>query len=215
MISYGTRSKTKSGGLIDGIDCPSCENQKFHSFGIIKFFHISRIPTFPTGKLVGIECTHCKRTLTDKELPSEVSDKIRSSLFSKKDVLPLYAGLLIIALAISYFGYSFNEQSKQEAIYIEQPAVNDLYVADFSKLFEDSKDGYKYGLLRVNVLSSEQVGLQVSNVVFNKTKGVFKDIRNESWSSDTYFADQMMYIDREALKDLKETGAIRSITRPE
>src|SRR5690606_6056902 len=97
MIFFGSRGKTVSGQLIEGIQCPSCENQKFISFGTIRYFHLYWIPTFPTSKTVGIECTHCKRTLVDNEISTDISKRIKAAVFTKSSVIPMFSGLILIA----------------------------------------------------------------------------------------------------------------------
>jgi len=122
MIFFGSRGKAVSGQVVEGIQCPNCENQQFITFGIIRYFHLYWIPTFPTSKTVGIECTHCKRTLVDKELPPELAKKIKTTVFNKKNIIPMFSGLIIIACIILFGVYTVQQDSIQETTYIEQPA---------------------------------------------------------------------------------------------
>ncbi len=57
----------------------------------------------------------------------------------------------------------------QEATYLEHPAINDLYIVNFTKIFPDVDSEYKYGLIRIMQLSSGQVEFQVSRTVFWST----------------------------------------------
>lgn len=100
MIFFGSRGKTVSGQVVEGIQCPSCDNKQFITFGIIRYFHLYWIPTFPTSKKVGIECTHCKRTLIDKELPTELCKEIKKVVFNKRNVIPTFSGLIIFTLLL-------------------------------------------------------------------------------------------------------------------
>ena len=65
MIFFGTRGKTAVGQSVTGPQCPNCQSTAFTSFGVQRYFHIYWIPTFPTGKHVGIECSNCKHTILD------------------------------------------------------------------------------------------------------------------------------------------------------
>ncbi len=213
MIFFGSKGKTISGQLVEGIQCPNCESQKFITFGIIRYFHLYWIPTFITSKAVGIECTHCKKTLIDKELPGDLSKDIKGTVFNKKNTTPMFSGLIIIAFLALFITYTVQKDNMQEVAYIEQPAINDLYIVDFTKIFTDTDPKYKYGLMRIKQISSDQVELEVSEIAYNKTSGVRKDIREGKTSSDSYYDSEPFYIDIIKLKAMKDTGAISSIER--
>lgn len=213
MIFFGSKGKTISGQLVEGIQCPNCDSQKFTTFGIIRYFHLYWIPTFITSKAVGIECTHCKRTLIDNELPEDLSIDIKGNVFNKKNTIPMFSGLMIIAILALFVTYTVQQDNAQEAAYIEQPAINDLYIVDFTKIFTDTDPKYKYGILRIKQISSGQAEFQVSQIAYNKTSGVRKDIREGKTSSDSYYDSEPFYIDISKLKTMKDTRAINSIER--
>jgi len=213
VIFFGSKGKTISGQLVEGIQCPNCDSQKFTTFGIIRYFHLYWIPTFITSKAVGIECTHCKRTLIDNELPEDLSIDIKGNVFNKKNTIPMFSGLMIIAILALFVTYTVQQDNAQEAAYIEQPAINDLYIVDFTKIFTDTDPKYKYGILRIKQISSGQAEFQVSQIAYNKTSGVRKDIREGKTSSDSYYDSEPFYIDISKLKTMKDTRAINSIER--
>lgn len=213
MIFFGSRGKTITGQVVDAVQCPSCENDLFVTFGVLRYFHLYWIPTFPTSKTVGIECTHCKRTLVDKELPEGLSKQIKSTLFTKKKTLPMFSGLIIIACLTLFGAFAIQQENIEEAAYIEQPAVNDLYTVNFTKIFNDTDPEYKYGIIRVKHLSSKQAELQVSNIAYNKASGARKDIRKGKTSTDSYYTKELLTVDISKLKDMKESRAIHSIER--
>jgi len=213
MIIFGTKGKTVAGQNVEGIECPSCGNNQFATFGILRYFHLFWIPTFPTSKVAGVECAHCKKTLIGKELPAELSKQIKSTVFNKKNTLPMFSGLLVITLFVLFVAYAIQQDNINEAAYIEQPAINDLYIVNFTKVFDDIDPDYSYGVMRVKHLSSSQVELQVSKIAYNKTSGVRKDIRKSKTSSDSYYDSEPFYIDINKLKGMKESGAIYSVER--
>ncbi|WP_157360384.1 hypothetical protein [Aliagarivorans marinus] len=55
---------------------------------------------FLIGRDVLLECSHCKRTMSAKELPMELAQKVRAGCFTKRNVLPMFTGLLLIAAVI-------------------------------------------------------------------------------------------------------------------
>ena len=77
MIFFGSRGKTISGEIVEGIQCPHCEKEEFITFGIMRYFHLYWIPMFLTSRVAGIECTHCKKTLIGKEIPKELSQNVK------------------------------------------------------------------------------------------------------------------------------------------
>ena len=213
MIIFGTRGKTVAGQYVEGIECPSCGNERFSTFGILRYFHLFWIPTFPTSRVVGVECAHCKKTLVGKELPKVLSKQIKSTVFNKKNTLPMFSGLIAITLFVLFVAYSVQQDNIKEAAYIEQPAINDLYIVNFTKVFDDTDPDYSYGVMRVKYLSSSQVELQVSKIAYNKVSGVQKDIRNSKTTPDSYYDGDPLYIEIDKLKEMKESGAIYSIDR--
>lgn len=213
MIFFGTKGKAVSGQCIEGIECPSCGNNQFITFGVLRYFHLYWIPVIPTTKTVGIECTHCKKTLVGKELPPELSKQIKSTLFTKKKTLPMFSGLIIIAFLMLFGVFTIQQDNAQEAAYINQPAVNDIYIVNFTKIFTDTDPKFKYGAMRVKYLSSTQIELQVSSMAYNKASGVLDDIRDKKSSSDSYYENELLYIDIDKLKEMKSTGAIYSVER--
>ena len=186
MIIFGSRGKAVAGQLVEGIECPSCGNNQFGTFGTLRYFHLFWIPVFPTSKVTGIECTHCKKTLVGKELPKKLSKQIKSTVFTKKNTLPMYSGLVVITFLVLFLAYDMKQDELKDAAYIEQPAINDLYIVNFTRIFNDTDPEYKYGVMRVKHLSSNQVELQVSTIAYNKTSGVQKDIRAEKALLDAY-----------------------------
>ncbi len=213
MIFFGTRSKIIPGKVVEGIQCPNCENRKFITFGNIQYFHLYWIPTFSMSKTVGIECTHCKRTLIGKEIPADLAKQIESTVFNTKNTAPMFLGLIIIACLVLFGFYAAGQSSVQEAAYIEQPAANDLYIVNFTKIFKDTDPTYKYGILRIKQISTGQVEFQVSRVAYNKASGASKDIRKGKASSDAYYDTEPLFIDIKKLKSMKDSGAIYSIDR--
>jgi DNA-directed RNA polymerase subunit RPC12/RpoP len=106
MIFFGSKGKTISGQVVEGIQCPNCESQKFITFGIIRYFHLYWIPMFLTSRKVGIECTHCKRTLIGKEIPKDLSKQIKTMVFTKRNTIPMFSGLIIIACLALFVAYA-------------------------------------------------------------------------------------------------------------
>ncbi|WP_432467871.1 hypothetical protein [Agarivorans sp. Z349TD_8] len=213
MIFFGSKGKSISGQVIEGLQCPSCENEQFITFGLLRYFHLYWIPTFVTSKKVGIECTHCKKTLIGKELPSDLAKQIKKTVYNLKNTLPMFSGLIIIACLALTLSYSLQQNSLQEVAYIEQPAINDIYIVNFTKIFPQADSKYKYGLIRIKQVSENKIQFQVSQIAYNKAAGARKDIEENKALADSYYDDEPLSFDIKQLKLMKDSGAIYSIER--
>ena len=213
MIFFGSKGKVVVGEKIQGVQCPSCENSQFVTFGILNYFHLYWIPTFLKSRKVGIECMHCKRTLIDDEVPSHLAERIKSSIFTPINTLPMFSGLFIIALLSLGVMYSVQQDSAREEAYFAQPAVNDYYLVDFSKIFVDVDDEYNYGVMRVTNVMSTKVQMQISNKVSNSPLGLGKDIREGNAATDSYYSPETVNFEFGELQEYKDAGAIYSIDR--
>jgi DNA-directed RNA polymerase subunit RPC12/RpoP len=216
MFFWGTKGKTVSGTVVEGIDCPSCESKQFNTFGIIRYFHFYWIPTFIISKLSGIECTHCKKTLIGKEISKELNQQIKKTVFTKKNTLPLYSGLFLIACLALFITYSINQSGKMQHEYIEQPAMNDIYIVDINDIYVGNvSPGYKYGIMRIKNVSSTQVEFEVSNIAYKKASDARKAINDDEYTATAYYAEESIVVDIRKLAALKESGTIYSIQRIE
>ena len=213
MIFFGTKGKVIAGEAVQGVQCPSCENSQYHSFGIIRYFHLYWIPTFLTSRKVGMECTHCKRTLVDEEVPSHLVEQIKPGLFTAGNTLPMFSGLFLIALIVMWFEYNDQQVDAREATYIAQPAVNDYYVVDLTKIYTEADAEYPYGLLRVSDVTTSGIEAQVGSMIYNMTSGVRQDIRDGKAAADDYYEPETQFFEMAELQDLMNSGAIRSIER--
>jgi len=213
MIFFGSKGKVVTGEAVQGVQCPSCENSQLASFGILNYFHLYWIPTFVTSRKVGMECTHCKRTLVGDEVPSHLVDQIKSGVFTTGNTLPMFSGLIIIGLIAIGLSYAVQQADAREATYITQPAVSDYYVVDFREIYSEADAEYPYGLMRVTNVSPSGIEMQVGNMVYNLASGVKKDIRDGKAAADNYYELETIVFKLAELQELRNSGAIHSIQR--
>lgn len=213
MIIFGTRQRTLSGQTIETAPCPDCGNNQFVTFGALRYFHLYWIPTFITGDTIGIECTQCNNTYTDKELPKEITKQIWPTVFKKTRTIPMFSGAFLIACFIAFVVFSVKQDNTKQAQYMNQPALYDIYVVDFTKVFNNTDPEYKYGAMRIKNLSSRHIEFQISQTVYTTTSGVTQDIRDNKTSFDSYYYEKLMSVNISAIKEMKESGAISSIKR--
>ena len=94
MSIYGTKGKLIKGKILEHLECRHCGNRLHRSFGILRYFHICSIPVFAISKKVGLECSNCRWTLLDSQVPEKVRTEINSSVFRQKIRAPTVAGLV-------------------------------------------------------------------------------------------------------------------------
>lgn len=213
MIFFGTKGKVVTGEVVQGVQCPSCEHSQHASFGILNYFHIYWIPTFLTSRKVGVECTHCKRTLVDDEVPSHLVEQIKSGVFTTGNTLPMFSGLIVIGLIAIGLTHVAQQADAEEATYIAQPAARDYYVVDLTEIYSEADAEYPYGLLRVTNVSPSGIEMQVGSMIYNLASGVKKDIRDGTAATDSYYEPETVTFELADLQELKDSGAIHSIVR--
>ena len=123
IVFYGTKGKVIAGPQKQGVACGSCGNTTQNTFGVLRYFHIFWIPLFPIKREVGTECPQCKQTLVGKEVSDTVRNSVKEAVFTAGKVLPMFTGLVILAIIFGYAGYLGTQQSKKEAAYLASPAV--------------------------------------------------------------------------------------------
>lgn len=213
MIFFGTKGKVIAGEQMLGTQCPDCGNSQFTSFGILRYFHLYWIPVFPTSKKIGMECANCKQTLMDNDVPAHLADQIRSGVFTAGRMLPMFSGLIILAIAGLWLNDLHQQDVAEEESYLAQPAVNDYYIVDLSQIFTESDPDYPWGLLRIKSVNSSDIEMQIGNVVYNKATGFSADIREGAAAANSYYDAGTISFEIEELQMYQDTGAIYSIER--
>ncbi len=213
MVFFGTRGKVVPGEQVQGVQCPSCQNGQFVTFGVLNYFHLYWIPTFLTSKKVGMECTHCKKTLVGDDVPPHLAEQIKSGVFTTGRVLPMFSGLIIIALVGLGIGYAVQQDAAQDDIYLAQPAVDDYYVVDFAKIFTEVDAEYHYGVMQITDVTPTEVEMRVSNIAYNMASGVRQDIRDGKAAVDAYYDEGTIRLELGELQAYADAGAFHSIER--
>lgn len=120
MIVFGGRASNIGNFDIPNSKCEYCEEgntQRISVFG--KYAHIFWIPTFPIGKKAVAECTHCKRTIEQKEFPPELKKLYQENKSKAKRPIWHWLGLgifgLLVAL-ISIVGITAEEDPRSELL---------------------------------------------------------------------------------------------------
>ena len=214
MIFFGTKGKVIAGNEVQGMQCPSCQNGQFVSFGIMNYFHLYWIPTILTSRKVGVECTHCKKTLIGDEVPPHLTEQIKDGVFSTAKTIPMFSGLIIIALVGLGIANAVRQDSARADTYMAKPAVDDYYIVDFAKIFTEVDPEYHYGVMRITNVTSTGVEMQVSTIAYNMASGVRDDIRDGKAAADSYYEEGTITFEFDEMRAYADDGAVYSIERP-
>lgn len=130
MIFYGTNASTIHNGQIINVDCPHCQTNTSMIYSVFgKYAHIYWIPLFPYGKATFTECNNCKKTFEYKDLPESIQTKLLREKEKHAARIPvwMFSGVFIIAGFIALVSYNSYKNDIDEAEYIKNPKVGDVY----------------------------------------------------------------------------------------
>jgi len=120
MIIFGGRASHIGSFDIPDSNCSYCnegDTQRVSVFG--KYAHIFWIPLFPIGKKAIAECTHCKRTIEQKEFSPELKTLYKENKSKAKRPIWHWLGLgvfgLLVAL-ISIIGITAEEDPRSKLL---------------------------------------------------------------------------------------------------
>ena len=213
IVFYGTKGKVIAGPQKQGVACSSCGNATQNTFGVLRYFHIFWIPLFPIKREVGTECPQCKQTIVGKEVSDTVRNSVKEAVFTTGKVLPMFTGLVILAIIFGYAGYLGTQQSKKEAAYLASPAVNDYYIVKFGEFFKYDDNKYPYGILKVTNISGGTMEVLVSNYAYESSSGARQAISKGETGKKEYYSQGTLQLNVSSLQQLKTSGAIRSVKR--
>ncbi len=213
MIVFGTRGKVVAGPRKQGVVCASCGKEEHATYGVLRYFHVFWIPLFPTMKQPMMECLHCKKVLTGKEVPERVRRDVADKVFTRARVLPLFTGLAAIGVFAAFAASGAAEESRREAAFLAAPAVGDTYVVKLARFAAGTDPKYPYGVLRVSSISGANLELQVGRFGYSGPTAAASAIRTGQIAAAQYFAAEPMTLPMRDLQPLKTQGAIHSVRR--
>lgn len=167
MVFYGTKATNLKDGQLINVDCPSCETNatfKYSVFG--KYAHVYWIPFFPISKITVAECNSCKKTYEFKELSEGIKTKFQREKEKSPVKFPIwmFSGLFVIAALVGFGVYTSNETEKNEAEFVKNPKVGDVYCIKVS-------DAH-FTTARVDKIDKDSVYLTDNDYETDKTTGV-------------------------------------------
>lgn len=214
MIVFGTRGKVIRGPRRHGPACANCGQVEHATAGVLRYFHVFWIPIFPTGKVPVLECLHCKKALTGKEIPEPARRQVADAVFTRGRVLPMFTGLAVLVALVAFAGITGAERSRQEAVYLAAPAAGDVYVVKLAGFLKNADPRHPYGVVRVKSVGAGSVEAELGSFGYQSLLGAGRAIRERQIEQAGYFTDERVAIPVAELQRYKARGVIASAVRP-
>jgi hypothetical protein len=214
MIIYGRKGKIVEGRQIEDVPCPNCGSRNLKTFGIVEYFHFYWIPFFPVSREVGLECADCKMGLNEEGLPLEMKKTITSDIFDDYSDLYNFTGLILVALLVCFSMISVLLERSNADDYIETPRINDIYIADLSKLFKSTDKKYKYGALKVVNVYQSKVLCKIGTMGYSGASSAKSAAKSRKGQEKSFYSNSATAFEHEKLKEMKRKRDIRYIIRP-
>lgn len=213
MIVFGTRGKIVQGPQKRGIPCSACGTDVHATSGVLRWFHVFWIPIFPTLKQPALQCVHCRKALVGNELPPKVRRDVAAAVFTRRQVLPAFAGAILLAVVAVPVAFAAAEQRALEAEWVKAPAVGDLYVVKLSPFVKSPDAKYPYGVLRVASVSADRIELRIGTYAYALPGAARKAIRQGDVQRADYFAETAMTVGAADVQRWSGDHTIQSVSR--
>lgn len=179
MVFFGSRASRIKDGRINNVTCPSCETQTSMAYAIFgKYAHIYWIPTFPVGKENVLECDHCKKTFTLKELPEQIKHKFNLEKQGSGFPIWYFSGIAIIASIIAIGAYVSKQDDADDINYINSPQIGDVYSIDNG---ENS-----YSAMKVYEVTADSVYVLLNDYEIDKKNAIDEIDKTEYYTTEKY-----------------------------
>jgi hypothetical protein len=153
MIIFGSKATNIGNFDVPNSKCEYCQNdstQRISVFG--KYAHIFWIPIFPLGKKAVAECTHCKRTIEQKEFSSKLNELYQQNQSKAKRPFWHWLGLLLVGgllALITIIGVTAEKDPRSELL------ENDLKAMSTSPSMETDSISFKIKQLFDKVVTED------------------------------------------------------------
>lgn len=200
MIIFGSRNAYLGSAPVHNISCPSCQNINTLQFSIYrKHAHIFWIPVFPVQKEVFAHCSHCKYTMTQKEMPEQIKKRALKAKQDSKSPIWQFSGSIIIGLLALFLMFSTSKKKDRELGYLEAPRAGDVY--------KYKVEAGRYTTLKVQAFQNDSVYLAPNAYETDKLSGLYRI------DKDSSYLDEVYGFSRREIDSMYNSGRIYGIQR--
>ncbi len=143
----------------------------------------------------------------------EESGKKKKSPAHSLFFIPVEAWAVIIPVLFFWMQSYTAETDAKEMAFIESPAVNDVYSVDFTEIFTDTDEKFKYGTLKVVEVKPDGVEVLASDIAYDGKSGVRKDVREGKVNNQGYYSGEPFFISKQYVIELKNQDGIFQVSR--
>lgn len=221
MIIYGWKSSVGEPKKLLGKKCGSCDKSDLSVVTRHHYFHAYWIPLFSLGRDQAAVCENCKKVYEKKEFKELTSTS--NALIPEKEPLKVkhFAGVMMVALAVSYFMYLDQENQKRMSEFASAPQVGDVVVFKLDKPIKDGEHTLKYGLYQVAKLAEEGLVIRFSEYQFTDSGTAIKYVNNppkDMYDEEFYIVkpDQLVHaVASGEVDEIYRTDEVLNIELPE
>ena len=127
--------------------------------------------------------------------------------------IPIEFWAIIIPIFLIFIGNNIQQDRERERVYLQKPHNGDIYITDFSKIFPSIDNNYKYGVMKVQSMTSNEAKLLISNVTYKLSYTPQEDFRKNKTNDRKYFQEEMIILGFDEIQDYYNSGAIKNIMR--
>jgi hypothetical protein len=198
MILVGTRDSNIKNGTILNEKCPKCNQENSLHFSIYRrYTHLTLIPLFPVGKLVFIDCDHCKETFDYEDLSENIQLKLKNEKLGT--TLWMFFGSIILVAFIAFSIFNYFDKKDETNILIKNPIEGDVYNLKFS-------NGY-YSNMRIDKVTKDSV------YTTHNDFDAYMPYEVDDLNKVENYSDKKVYYSRKDILKLYQENEIIKITR--
>ncbi|NMM47409.1 zinc ribbon domain-containing protein [Marinigracilibium pacificum] len=176
MIIYGMRAAHLKSAQSKNVTCPSCGTRESTVISVFRrHAHIFWIPLFPLGKTGVSQCQHCKATLKSSEMPDNVKSEYHRLKSESKGPIWQFSGLVLIAALVVWGIFTSAADKENEALYIQSPAVNDVY-------YYDMGDG-EYSTMKVSAIEGDSISLLLNDYLIESRTKIYSIDKENNYTT--------------------------------
>ncbi|MCC2546560.1 hypothetical protein LJY25_08910 [Hymenobacter sp. BT175] len=202
MIFFGTNGTVRRTEPLPGVACPSCATSgSLHLSVVCRYAHVYWIPTFPIGKSVVGQCTHCQKAWLANQLPPALAGA--ATALKKETSAPLWhwSGLGILAVLIGIGLVANARDDQDDAAYLAAPRVGDIYTVRASDTTSN------YSLLKVVSCKGNTLDLVANEYVINDPTPL------DDLNSPDKYSKEPMSLTRADLQIMLNKGQLTDVDR--
>lgn len=123
-----------------------------------------------------------------------------------------YWSVFIIAIGVSSYHSDIREQELTKQ-FMASPEIGDVYLVNYKLISDDYDDEYPYSAWKVQRFTDQEIVFLVGDYLYSRSYDADKSIRSGEMFPDQIVEEDLSFITREEVREMREQKGILSITR--